>query len=402
MAINGQGIKFYPIFWAHHDCWQYYDPIIPSGRTNHFHYGHAHLWMMGFPWGTAGQSQDAFSGFQDFNFSVEDIWGPRSGDDNQMTPYKVIGTPKWYFHVTELWRRAYIQPWELQNGHVGSGVVGREGIKWDAATNDKIFYGPFREGIDSQNHQAYTPLYLPGGGRTLPLEYFQDETRNRAKRDNYVKIKAQAALGSNYVDAKFNLDHGTNIQSFATGGEPAGVGTFPDGFYIGPILEYQRVTQLNWERPPGWAAEHDVDDTNFGDGWSVHLTVPFVDPTTGQYRSPFGSSTGVVSPIGVYHNNLVADANKLRYRQYDGGYDASWLAAGLQAGESGGLVTFRDPYGRGDGMFVQQCIGGIIQAKAVVTIESTFGGRQDIDVTATNYAPLTPFAGSDQLLPASS
>ncbi len=177
------------------------------------------------------------------------------------------------------------------------------------------------------------------------------------------------------------------------------MGTFPDGLYINPIMEYQRVTQLNWERPPGWAAQHDIDSTHFGDGWSVQLTIPFVDPTTGHYRSPFGPNPGVVSAPGVYHNGLVADADKLRYRTYDSGYDGPWHGGGLQSNQSGQIMVFEDPFGKGDGMWVQQCLGGIIIPRAVVTLESTFGGRQDVNVDSIHYAPLTPFAGSDQALP---
>ena len=404
MAISAAGISFFPLYWCHQDCWNYFDPNPNGPPAVHFHYGHAHLWMMGFPWGQPGQSQDAFSGTQQYSFQLDDVWGPRSGDPNQMTPYTVIGTPKWYFHVVELWRRVYIQRWDVKNNITNPAIImGREGIKWDASPLSKICYGPFREGLDPNTKSPYVPLYLPNGGRTLPIEYFTDDTKRRDRRQNYVAQRARAILGPDYNDAEFTLDHDNNLQSVKSQGDPAGRSSFPDSLYIYPIMEYQKVTQLDWERMPGFEVAHDIDDDHFGDGWALDLNVPFIDPRTGKYRSPFGPDTGVVLPPGQYCNSgahgddLVPDENRLKYRARNANYDDYWAGLGLTGQQAGEVIRFNDPYNVGDGMWVQQCLGGIIQARAVVTIEHRLGGREDVTVNTTQYSPQTPFAGSDQM-----
>src|ERR1035437_566285 len=133
MAITGTGIKFYPLFWKFDDQWQFFiPPSFPGGAPTIFdHFGHLHFFMLGYD--PAKDSGDAFSGQQQYRFNIQDVWGPRSSDPNQNSLYRVVGKPKWYFQVTELWRRVFVQPWE-----VGTNA----GIRYDAS--DK-FMGPFRE-----------------------------------------------------------------------------------------------------------------------------------------------------------------------------------------------------------------------------------------------------------------
>jgi hypothetical protein len=49
-----------------------------------------------------------------------------------------------------------------------------------------------------------------------------------------------------------------------------------------------------------------------------------------------------------------------------------------------------------DGMWVEQCLGGIVKAKALVTIEDNFGGVKEIWITANNFIVDEKFSGMDQ------
>src|ERR1035437_246549 len=306
MAITGQGIRFFPIFWCFHDNWQFYiPPSFPGGSPVIFdHFGHVHFSMLGYD--VERDGGDAFSGQQQYRFDIKDVWGPRSSDPNQNNLYRVIGTPKWYYQVTELWRRVFVQPW---------AVAGSQGVQFDAS--DK-FMGPFREGLANHGMTSYSPYFL-AGARSLPIEYFKDGTMSQASRDNYVGDRAKALLGADFDAEKYRTDHGNYLMAHYgfggdEGGDHAGVDPFPDELYIYPIIEYQKVVHLDWEIMPG--STPDVDNPedatdDYGDGWGTQVTSPFIDPTTQKYRSPFANEPGQVLPFGSYNEWSAISGRKL-------------------------------------------------------------------------------------------
>ena len=91
---------------------------------------------------------------------------------------------------------------------------------------------------------------------------------------------------------------------------------YPDSMYIHPVIEYQKVIHLDYERlPERLAAESNIDiwtDTsnNFGDGFSVNISIPF--RVNGVIQSPFSDDAGTVYPPGNYFHNF-KDEKKLRY-----------------------------------------------------------------------------------------
>ncbi|MCL2640717.1 MAG: hypothetical protein FWD53_07725, partial [Phycisphaerales bacterium] len=135
----GNGLRFHPLFWVWHDAWKYYIPNLNGLPIVYDHWGHIHFFMPSLAFDPEGG--DAFTGQQCYKFAIQDIWGPRSKDPNQSTPYRVIGMPKWYFHIEELWRRVYVQPWDL--GPKDAPAYSRRGLKYDASPPDKRM-GPFR------------------------------------------------------------------------------------------------------------------------------------------------------------------------------------------------------------------------------------------------------------------
>jgi hypothetical protein len=403
MAITGQGIQFYPLFWTFHDQWKFYVPHINGGYSIFNHFGHVHFFMLGFD--LSRDSGDAFSGQQTYNFQIQDVWGPRSKDPNQNDLYRVIGKPKWYYQVTELWRRIFVQPWDKSTDL-------KQGVKYDASPDDKRM-GPFREGMANHGLTSYSPYFL-AGARSLPIEYFRSQEHVRSIRDNYVADRARALLGSDYDDSKYNLDHDNFLlaryNDAGDTGHHAGVDPFSDELYIWPVLEYQKVVQLDWEILPGSTPDvTDLDDATdrYGDGWETQITVPFVDPVTQKYRSPFANDPGVVLPFGQYNEwaslgnrKLVPTTNRLRHnphpqygdnRPYDQRLD-------LDPAKAGQVITqWHNPWGdQSGGRIVQQCLGGIVQVRARIILEHKLGGRMDTWVTATQYLPSTDFEGSDQ------
>jgi hypothetical protein len=459
MAIQNDGLQFHPLYWIFHDNYRYYrrntttvGDVQTTSLEEFDHYGHMHLFMMSMPW---GDGQDAFSGFQNYHFELQDVWGPRSGDPNQQMQYRVVGTPKWYFHVEELWRRVYIQPWDMAVPN--DDISAKRGIKYEACDRDLVA-GPFREGRDAATRTDFAPAFIRGA-RTLPLEYFTNNERSQAPgdRENFIAQRA-ASISQAWAEARatelllvtypgadwpaslfastvatelakvynpdtYALNHGPYL--YAGGNDPfsgevsphpAAVPPFGDNLYIYPIMEYQTVTQLAWQRLPGAEVANDVDDETFGDGWSLDVQIPFRHPATGQYNSPFGATPGVVSPIGQYHGlngqgePLVPTARRMKHATVTYAEDESEGTPEapanlydhpqkLDPALSGQLAAFHDPYGDTTGKWVQQCLGGIVQARAKVTIESKLGGRQDIWVATVQYLPSTPFAGNDQALP---
>jgi hypothetical protein len=433
-AIQGTGLSFQPLYWVFHDSWSYQKTSIAS---TFYHYGHVHFFMLGYRW--RDDNADAFNGAQSFRFEIEDLWGPRSQDPNQSLPYRVVGTPKWYWRIEEVWRRVYIQKWDERiDVKNPNQAVGRRGIRWDACDKGKTL-GPFREG------SRFAPLYVHNA-RTLPIEYFRTDEKLQTKRDNRVGDMVKAGIDAwnptplgqllprTYDPDKYGLDHGGHVV-----GGPRATPSFPDALYIGPTIEYQKVVQLDWERMPGWAQLHDVDDDTFGDGWANSVQIPFVNPVTQKYNSPFGPSPGVVHPVGEYFGQdlkgqpLVSLDKRLMHRLRQdnppsldpsnpspGGYDTAEEPFGLPAfvdndpkwttwnggtplphdprpNLSGQPMAFYNPYGEdADGKWVQQCLGGLVMVKAEVTLEHRLGGRSTQWITATQLIPTASFAGTDQ------
>jgi hypothetical protein len=399
--IKGSGLKFHPLYWSFHDQWIYFTNIFMSHWYHHW--GHLHFFLLGYDFSKA--NRDAFSGQQRFQFTATDLWGPRSLDPNQARQYTVIGTPKWYFKVTELWRRVFVQPWDTV-----TDTGRRVGVKWDASPRDKV-KGPFREGRLPDGQTFYAPYWL-AGARSLPIEYFRDASNSQANRENYVADRAQALLGDDYVDETYNLQHGASLEHTEPP-HPAAKPPFSDALYIHPIIEYQAVTQLDWETLPWRPADvADIKDaTNtYGDGWKVEVTVPFKDPATGIYRSPFTTVPNTVLPFGQYNELVLPGSRKLvpldkRLKHREASYAPENPEGPLDLPEEKSqqiLTEWHNPWGEAGsgGRIVQQCLGGVVQARAKVILEHKMGGRRQVTVESTQYLPTTDFSGSDQDQPA--
>jgi len=83
MALTGEGISFYPLWWIFHDQWQWHWTTGYYTTTHHYgyHCGHAHFFMMGFD--ATSIQQQAYNGTMKYEFSLNDLWSPRSNDPNQ-------------------------------------------------------------------------------------------------------------------------------------------------------------------------------------------------------------------------------------------------------------------------------------------------------------------------------
>lgn len=496
--MKGLGIKFYPLYWIYHDNWinrtWSFNRNIWSWQSaeQNIHYGHIHFFMPNYPIRNDAIKGKAYEGEQEYEFSLESIWGPDSGNPNQTDDTHFVGKPKWYFEVTEYWRRIYIQPWDNNSVNVNiAGIIGRTGIKYDASHSDHT-YGPFREGKEFF-------FYWNQNARTLPIEYYKDE--NKRTRDNFLNGSSPYTLPAysteNYVaeETKFAIPNGgysdryvnyhlgiiddtvssetANTQlakNYATnlGGtyvpetnryeysEDFGhfQQTFGDKRYIFPIIEYQSVKHLNFERLPGW---ENRDSSEGGDGFSISVTLPYkINNVT---QSPFSDDNGQVGSIGNYYHGFSEKfPDKInRFPKYDkcdigwyqwiimitetvGGEEITRLSRiitsttepkpeDLQEGEflsgykmdsdgdvqwgknpdskydefrmteemKGKPFFFHVPEGMSvDGKWVEQCLGGIVRARAEVKIVDNYGEEKTVSVTTTKFYLNEEFEGSDQ------
>ena len=48
MAIANNGLAWHPLYWMHHDQWQYYHETGYDSIITYDHYGHMHFFMLGF------------------------------------------------------------------------------------------------------------------------------------------------------------------------------------------------------------------------------------------------------------------------------------------------------------------------------------------------------------------
>lgn len=497
--MESSGIKFMPLYWIYHDSW-----LNRTWGWNHWegwqvsseqrHRGHMHFFMPDYPIKDFAQKGQAYSGNQSYEFSLETLWGPESGDVNQAQNTKFIGTPKWYFEIVEYWRRIYIQPWDDHdvNSRV-SGIIGRKGIKYDAS-EEGTTYGPFREGRDNF-------FFYDKGARTLPIEYFKDEDKKYRDNilDGYTPYCYPDYDNDKYVapETKFFIPRGafvdrpmeyhlgitsgnaTQAQSETPyaiekakelgatyipeqGSVPGhyeysdDFGAFQQSFndlrYIHPIIEYQKIKHLDFERLPGWEQR---DSSGGGDGFSITVTLPF--KRNGVVQSPFSDDSGLVGSCGTYYHGFEEKYPErvIRYPKYDKcdiglyqwrivtGQEVESLSriivaetrpkeADLEPEEyvsneepyildddgdpkwaknpdskydewrtpdelKGHKVMFRVPDNMGsDGVWVEQCLGGVVRAKAVITTEDSFGEVKEHTVTTTKFFINEQFEGSDQ------
>lgn len=488
--MENQGIKFYPLYLIYHDqwvnrnfSWSNTNGWSLSGST--LHRGHMHFFMPDYNMNDKTKKGKAYSGKQTYSFSFETLWGPNSKDPNQANNFKYIGSPKWYFEVVEYWRRVYIQPWDDNDKNsLLPNFVGRKGIKYDAS-NPSLTYGPFREG---KNFFFFYDL----GARALPIEYFEDY--EKTSRYSYLYGNSVAVKGiengkyvaeetkffipeNGYVNRpieyNFGIQPGNEISKetaelWDNKAKEVGAvynevskryeytdtfGSFQESFndlrFIFPIIEYQKVKHLNWERLPGWE-ERDGSEIG-GDGFSISVSVPY--EVNNNIQSPFSDDNGEVFPPGIYQHrfDIKNPDSVLRYPLYDkcdiGFYqwricekvgDDNVLIETVTAKEQpddlpegrfvdgyvvdgngspvwgknpdhsfdewrtpdeikGKKVVFNVPSGMvQDGVWVEQCLGGIIRAKARVKIIDNFGEEKEIEVSTTKFFLDEKFEGADQ------
>ena len=401
-------LTFFPLYWIYNDNWIFrtWRFNITNGWqvANFSHNGHMHFFMMGFDY----NSQQAYEGMQKFNFKLDDVWSNRTNDVNQQLNFRIIGQPKWYFKVTEYWRRVYIQWWDKPNNSVfpSDKIVGKLGLKYDASHSFHT-YGPFREGKS-------TFAYGTNACRTLPIEYWHNE--EKTVRDHYLRIDPSG----------YHIWNNKNVDENATRMIPNSlyVGSpdnhydypviynkernpgLPDLEFMFPTLEYQEVVQLDWERLPN-APEN-------GDGFEIDLELP-LKKSDGNTLSPF-SENGNVFPPGTYCNGFeekfpdrvlkYPDKNidvelYSDYRDYDNivcESDTYYIPEELL----GEKVVWNVPdhlRGLEDGMWVEQFLGGVVLAKAVVTLEDNFGVRKDVTISQQQFMVTQNFEGKDQNAP---
>lgn len=417
---------FYPLYWIYHDQWGFrtwqYNYWSGWTETPYKHRGHVHFFLLGHDFDSATGGK-AYRGVQRYDFSLEDEWSNRAADKdpNQTENIRVIGTPKWHFWIREYWRRIYVQKWDASASNTSPFIVGKAGIKYDASLPIHS-QGPYREGKDSY-------FYNINMARTLPIEYWKNEEKNI--RNHWLKTDTgtEGLYTWHWHEDRFDSEtdwiiprtpwagHPDNYTGSLDGPEednPARRFGYADSNYIYPTIEYQYVIQKDWERLPGWE-DRDIDEETFGDGFSISISIPYSED--GVILSPFSDDDGNVGPFGTYYHGFeekhpesipvypsgsyVQPSGLFSGEFYDEGDHIYFDPNEWDIPESllGQPVQFNVPAhleGREDGKWVEQCLGAIVRAKALVTIEDNFNGRHEVWVESTQFMIQENFAGSDQ------
>lgn len=105
---------------------------------------------------------------------------------------------------------------------------------------------------------------------------------------------------------------------------------YSDQKFISPIIEYQKIIRLNWQRLPKYQQQEQkykfepfksektvnalwrLDEScNWGDGFSTQVKIPYT--IDNKIKSPFSLDGDKTLPIGEYVNDCVPPENQMRY-----------------------------------------------------------------------------------------
>lgn len=207
----------------------------------------------------------------------------------------------------------------------------------------------------------------------------------------------------------------------------ARISTYPDRYYIHPIIQYQKVIQKNWQRLQGWQ-ERDVQDQQtgsvFGDGYDQVITIPFTTTVQGKstVMSPFSDDNGKVYGAGIYQHNVVKQQDMLKMNiQKDSNGQLLFNNYQMQLLYNKPRTTWSRPMPQElggfdddkgymlkqfsypaqytpylDGMWVQQCLGALVKARVKVITQDNYGGRKVNWVQTTTSSSSEPFVGKQQ------
>lgn len=188
--------------------------------------------------------------------------------------------------------------WELLDdaaakaaGVFGDYPVPREDAPAESPYGDPVDGDPFRDrdGNPLNPYDAY-------------LQYFD-------RREEYTIPRGAYAAGD------YAVERGGHPRAAAFSDEDGARRMYSDNLYYAPIIEYQTVTHLNYERLPGHGEpagfNYWTDKTGaFGDGFEASVEIPF--RRNGVIQSPFSDDAGRVYPAGEYFHDFDR-ANALKY-----------------------------------------------------------------------------------------
>lgn len=305
----------------------------------------------------------------------------------------------------------------------------------------------------------YTPttkFFIPSPGvmPEAPSDYLRDAYNTKYIRTNpqTQEDEERYVYEDKFLESGFKYSGGSGGNLDSTDAFGAFQGAYGDYRYIYPIIEYQKIIRKNYERLPGWELR---DQVQGGDGFTISVDIPF--SVNDIVQSPFSDDEGNVSPIGTYHHNFVEQYPDqiLKYPKYDK-CDEGWYNWGIYSSDGtllrvviqqespvgppdgndfeegqytekikdsdgdpvlgkrpdpknefleyripdelkGKPCIFKVPEGmKEDGIWVEQCLGGIVKARATIKYRNNFGKEGIMEVTETKLILDEKFEGSDQ------
>ena len=179
---------------------------------------------------------------------------------------------------------------------------------------------PEEQALDESEHFPISSPYDPyRGGEVDPIaewkKYFTKRETFTIPDDTHVEGDCNI---ESWKSAPYKPLPHPREQSYSA--EDGARRQFPDDWFVSPIIEYQRVTHLDYERLPAYQAEEAYvsehwedreDQGNWGEGFDATIQIPY--RKSGAVQSPLSEAGGVVQPPGVYCHDVVKDQDKLRY-----------------------------------------------------------------------------------------
>jgi hypothetical protein len=157
----------------------------------------------------------------------------------------------------------------------------------------------------------------------------------------------------------------------------------------------------------------------FSSGYDTEVRIPF--KKNGFAQSPFSDDAGKVYPIGIYQHDFAEKFPDLILRNRSSNSPITPPSEGLWSFNQnkdniyfntndydippellGQPVQWHVPShmaGNMDGLWVEQCLGGIVDPMILIGVEDNFGGVRDVWISSKQFNVTAPFEGCDQNVP---
>lgn len=210
-----------------------------------------------------------------------------------------------------------------------------------------------------------------------------------SRQDGWESVPDAEGFSVN-VEIPFSISGEVQSPFSENNGATAPIGTYchdfdrkyPDRVLRYPLVDYVDslttevviTTEMN-EKKSLEFADIALREVSWGDGLSENIT------TIGIFEHTY-------SAIGTYTISVLKKDTDVA--------NDEWRIPNELKGKKVVWSVPEELNGKMDGMWVEQCLGGVVKSKVLVTIEDNFGGVKEVWITANNFVVDEKFSGMDQ------